>query len=121
MERPSVDEIKSVESSTVELESWQPDGVTILEGEPAGRGFTLFEDFEHGARGTGVFECDPSKTTYTLEYNEIIFVLEGEVTIELENGSKVDLKAGMQAFLPAGHTSTWTFHTRFREVWVLAD
>jgi uncharacterized cupin superfamily protein len=48
-------------------------------------------------------------------------VLEGEVTIELANGSKVDLRPGMQAFLPAGHLSTWTFHSKFREVWVLAD
>jgi uncharacterized cupin superfamily protein len=116
-----MDEILAVESAAVELETWQPEGVTILAGDPAGRGFTLFEDFEHGARGTGVFECDPGKTTYTLEYNEIIYVLEGEVTIELANGSKVDLRPGMQAFLPAGHLSTWTFHSKFREVWVLAD
>lgn len=116
-----MDEIKAVESATVELETWQPDGVTILEGAPAGRGFTLFEDFGQGARGTGVFECDAGKTTYPLEYNEIIYVIEGEVTIELENGSKVDLKQGMQAFLPAGYTSTWTFHSRFREVWILTD
>ncbi|MDN4172360.1 cupin domain-containing protein [Nocardioides sp. SOB77] len=116
-----MDEIKAVESATVDLETWQPVGVTIHEGDPAGRGFTLYESDENGTRGTGVFECDPGKTTYTLEYNEIIYVLEGEVTIELENGSKVDLRAGMQAFLPAGHVSTWTFHTKFREVWVLAD
>lgn len=116
-----MDEIKAVESASVELETWQPDGVTILEGDPAGRGFTLFEDFTNGARGMGVFECDPSKTTYKLEFNEMIYVIEGEVTIELENGSKVELKAGMQAFLPAGHISTWTFHTKFREVWILAD
>lgn len=116
-----MDEIKAVESASVELETWQPEGTTILEGDPAGRGFTLFEDLNNGARGTGVFECDPGKTTYKLEFNEIIYVLEGKVTIELENGSKVDLKAGMQAFLPAGHISTWTFHTKFREVWILAD
>ncbi len=116
-----MDEIKAVESASVELEQWQPDGVTILQGDPAGRGFTLFEDFTNGARGTGVFECEPSKTSYVLEFNEIIYVLEGEVTIELENGSRVDLRPGMQAFLPAGHMSTWTFHTKFREVWVLAD
>lgn len=116
-----MDEIRAVESARVELESWQPEGVTVLDGTPNGRGFTLFEDFDKGARGTGVFECEPSKTTYELEYNEIIYVLEGEVTIELENGSKVDLKPGMQAFLPAGHVSTWTFYSKFREVWVLAD
>ncbi|GGB21665.1 hypothetical protein GCM10011492_09450 [Flexivirga endophytica] len=116
-----VEKILSATASEVTLETWQPEGVTILEGDPSGRGFTLHEDFAEGARGTGIFECAPSKTTYRLEFNEIIYVLAGEATIEIENGSRVDLKAGDFAFLPAGHMSTWTFHTRFREFWVLAD
>lgn len=116
-----LNEIRSATASDVELESWQPEGVTILAGEPAGRGFTLYEDFDSGARGAGIFECEPSTTTYQLEFNEIIHVLEGEVTIEIDTGSRVDLKPGDIAFLPAGHLSTWTFHSRFREFWVLAD
>lgn len=116
-----LNEIRSAHALTVELEPWQPEGVTILEGNPAGRGYTLYEDFENGARAAGVFECDPSKTTYLLEHNEIIQVLEGEATIEIDNGSRVDLKPGDIAFLPAGHLSTWTFHTTFREFWILAD
>lgn len=116
-----LDEIKAAATQDVTLETWQPDGVTILEGDPAGRGFTLHEDYEDGARGAGFFECDPSKTTYMLETNEIIYVIEGEVTIELDNGSRVELKPGSSAFLPAGHMSTWTFHSKFREFWVLAD
>lgn len=115
------DEIKSATAAEVTLVSWQPDGVTLLDGDPAGRGFTLYEDYQNGARGTGIFECDPSKTTYRLDFNEIIYVLEGEATIEIDNGSRVHVKAGDMAFLPAGHLSTWTFHTRFREFWVLAD
>lgn len=116
-----VDKILTATASTVSLETWQPDGVTVLDGDPSGRGFTLYEDFADGARGTGFFECDPSKTTYRLEFNEIIYVLEGEATIEIDSGSKVDVKAGDIAFLPLGHMSTWTFHTKFREFWVLAD
>jgi uncharacterized cupin superfamily protein len=103
------------------LEDWQPEGVTIHEGEPNGRGFTLFEDYEGGARATGIFECDPARTTYMLEYNEIIHVLEGSATIELDNGSRVELQPGDIAFLPKGHLSTWTFHSRFKEFWALAD
>lgn len=116
-----MNEIKAASAADVALETWQPDGVRILSGDPAGRGFTLHEDFENGARGAGIFECEASKTSYVLETNEIIYVLEGEVTIELDNGSRVDLKIGDMAFLPAGHLSTWTFHTKFREFWVLAD
>lgn len=113
--------IHSANVTTAELEYWQPEGVTILDGDPKGRGFTLYENYDDGARATGIFECDPAKTSYMLEFNEIIHVLEGEATIELEDGSRVDLKPGDIAFLPKGQLSTWTFHTRFREFWVLAD
>lgn len=112
---------KSVSGASAPLESWQPEGVTVLSGNPAGRGFTLFEDFADGARGCGFFECDPAQTTYELTENEMIYVLEGEARIELEDGSAVEVKAGDAAFLPKGHTSTWTFKTRFKEFWVLAD
>lgn len=113
--------LKSVTADSVSLETWQPEGVTVLSGTPAGRGFTLHEDFANGARGCGFFECDPSQTTYELTENEMIYVLEGEARIELEDGSAIEVKAGDAAFLPQGHTSTWTFKTRFREFWVLAD
>lgn len=111
----------SARAAEVPLESWQPEGVTILSGDPAGRGFTLFEDYTDGVRATGVFECDPATTRYTLTDNEIIYVLEGEARIELDNGSVVEVGPGDMAFLPKGHESTWTFKSRFKEFWVLAD
>lgn len=113
--------LHSVSIDSAELETWQPDGVTILSGDPAGRGFTLFEDYTDGARGAGLFECDPGKTQYRLEENEIIHVLDGEARIELDDGTAIEVRAGDIAFLPKGHLSTWTFKTRFKEFWVLAD
>lgn len=114
-------ELKSASAGSALFETWQPDGVIVHSGEPAGRGFTLHEDYTNGSRGCGFFECDPAKTTYELTENEMIYVLEGEARIELEDGSAIEVKAGDAAFLPKGHMSTWTFHTRFREFWVLAD
>lgn len=113
--------LKSATAATATMETWQPDGVTILSGEPAGRGFTLHEDRSDGARGCGFFECDPAQTRYELTDNEMIYVLEGEARIELEDGTAIEIKAGDAAFLPKGHMSTWTFKTRFREFWVLTD
>lgn len=113
--------LKSATATSVQFESWQPEGVTVLSGSPAGRGFTLHEDFTNGARGCGFFECEPSQTTYMLTENEMIYVLEGEARIELDDGSAIEVKTGDAAFLPQGHTSTWTFRTKFREFWVLAD
>jgi len=114
-------EIRKATIATTALESWQPVGVTIHEGNPDGYGFTLFEDYEDGARAAGIFECEPARTTYMLEFNEIIHVPEASVTIELDTASRVDLEPGDIAFLPKGHLSTWTFHTRFKEFWILAD
>ena len=113
--------IASASGGNVELELWQPEGVTILDGDPRGRGYTLHEDFSDGSRACGFFECDPGKTTYHLEYNEYLHVIEGEARIELDDGSAVDLRPGDIAYLPKGHLSTWTFHTRFKEFWVLCD
>ncbi|MER5438429.1 cupin domain-containing protein [Streptomyces sp. NPDC002790] len=106
---------------TTPLETWQPEGVTLRSGTPAGRGFTLFEDHRDGARATGFFECDPAVTEYLLEYNEFIYVIEGQARVELDDGSAVELGPGDCAFLPKGHRSTWTFRSTFKEFWVLCD
>ena len=90
-------------------------------GEPNGRGFTLNEVGEgDGFVGVYVFECDPAKTSYKLEQNEILHVLEGEVEIRLDDGSKVELAPGGVAFLPKGQTSHWWFKTRFKELAIVA-
>lgn len=116
---PDGDGIRSVSAAAAPLESWQPEGVTILRGDPAGRGFTLFEQQAGPFFGTGVFACDPATTTYELTENEIIYVVEGSVSIALDEGAAVHLTVGDLAFLPKGHTSTWTFHSSFKEVWFL--
>ncbi|MBS1886161.1 MAG: DUF861 domain-containing protein [Actinobacteria bacterium] len=103
------------------LEPWQPEGVTIHEGEPNGRGFTLHEAGEgDGFVGAYLFECDPGRTSYRLVQNEILHVLEGEVEITLDDGSKVELSPGGVAFLTKGQMSHWWFKTRFKEMAIVA-
>jgi uncharacterized cupin superfamily protein len=105
----------------VELEPWQPEGVTILEGDPQGRGATIHEAEQEGHFvGVYVFACQPARTSYLLEQNEILHVLEGEVEITLDDGSKVELRPGGVAFLPKGQTSYWWFKTPFRELAIVS-
>ncbi|PKV95496.1 MULTISPECIES: cupin domain-containing protein [Amycolatopsis] len=113
--------IRSVTTSEAPLEVWQPEGVTVLDGNPHGHGFTLFEQTVGPAFATGVFACQPSTTTYELTSNEIIYVLQGSVSIALDGQEAVELTTGDLALLPKGHQSTWTFHTPFKEVWFLVD
>lgn len=113
--------IPSASIDSTELEPWQPEGVTILDGEPRGRGYVLYEDWgEDGVVVTGIFACEPATTRYRLEQRETIHVLEGQVRIELDSGDAVELGPGDIATLPAGHMSTWTFRTPFKEFFVLS-
>jgi uncharacterized cupin superfamily protein len=114
-------QIRKIAAASAPLESWQPVGVTIHEGDPDGHGYTLAEREEAPEFGTGIFACQPGKTTYELVSNEIIYVLEGSVTIQLEGQEPVDMEVGDLVFLPKGNTSTWTFHEPFKEVWFLVD
>ena len=103
------------------LEPWQPEGVTIHEGDPQGRGATVSETGDGDAFvGVYIFECDPGRTSYVLAQNEIIHCLEGEADITLDDGSTVELRPGTVAVLPKGQTSHWWFKTRFKEVAVVA-
>jgi len=105
----------------LELAPWQPEGVTIVEGDPQGRGATIHEAAQDGRFvGVYVFACQPARTSYVLEHNEILHVLEGEVEISLDDGSTVHLGPGDVAFLPKGHTSHWWFKTPFRELAIVS-
>lgn len=113
--------IPAIHIDQAKLEPWQPDGVTIYEGEPNGRGYTLSETGDGTAFvGVYVFECDPARTSYVLEQNEIIHCLEGEAEITLDDGSKVELSPGRVAMLPKGQTSHWVFKSRFKELAIVA-
>jgi hypothetical protein len=115
-----VSTIQKITVGNAPLESWQPDGVTIRSGNPDGHGFVLHEQ-DTPSFGTGIFACEPAATSYELTSNEIIYVLEGSVSIALDDGDPIHIKQGDLAFLPKGHTSHWTFHGKFKEVWFLVD
>lgn len=114
-------EITSVTAASVPLVKWQPTGVTVHKGVPDGHGFTLHEAPSNGTFATGIFTCEASQTSYELISNEIIYVLEGSVSIALDDGAPTLINTGDMAFLPKGHTSHWTFHSAFREVWFTVD
>lgn len=113
--------IMKISASKAPLESWQPDGVTVLEGKPDGHGYTLFERTSAPQFGTGIFTSQPSTTTYELVDNEIIYVVEGSATLRLGDKDPVSVTAGDLVFLPKGHTSTWVFHEPFKEIWFLVE
>ena len=120
-------QIHSINVADAPLERFDPPGMTVLGEDPQGRTFTLAQDgpdgdgFQPGGYATGVMACSPGKVSYFLTQRETLQVLEGEVRIELDNGEVVELGPGDLATLPAGHMSTWTFKSDYKELWVLSS
>jgi uncharacterized cupin superfamily protein len=55
----------------------------------------------------GLWRSEPTTFPYEFAACESLYVLEGAVTISLEDGSSQELKPGDAASFPAGTKSTW--------------
>jgi uncharacterized cupin superfamily protein len=61
----------------------------------------------------------PEKVAWSPPAREVIVVLSGEASIEIEDGPTLELSAGSAASLPAGARATWRCSPDFVEFWVL--
>jgi len=50
---------------------------------------------------------------------EVILVLEGAATIEIDDGPTLELKVGDIASMPEGAVTTWHLTPGFKELWVI--
>lgn len=78
----------------------------ILEGNPAARSIPLARA-EDGNFSCGLWDCQAGKFKFIFPTDEIIQILEGEVTIE-EKGRIHTLRVGDVAFFPEGLETYWT-------------
>jgi uncharacterized cupin superfamily protein len=72
-----------------------------------------------GSVWAGVVTIEPVTIHYTFKGDETIHVLDGEVSITVNDETTVDLKAGDVASFAKGARSTWVVKTHFREFFVL--
>jgi quercetin dioxygenase-like cupin family protein len=103
--------------SNVATDDWRPD-------PEVGGGAEEHVLFETEALRAGLsrFPEDPSPhpIVWTLPATEVLFVLEGEARIQIEDGPLLELKPGDLACLPKGAVTTWHLTLPFKEMWVLA-
>lgn len=78
----------------------------ILEGNPVARSLPLTRASD-GNLSSGLWDCQAGKFTFIFGYDEIVHILEGEVTVE-EKGRTRTLQAGDVAFFPEGLETRWT-------------
>ena len=88
-------------------------------GNLVARGFEYFYS-EDGNMGIGVWESKPGEMTYTdLEYDELMYVLDGAIVMTNEQGLTETFRAGEGLVLPKGWTGTLAVpEGGVRKIWV---
>ena len=88
-------------------------------GDLVARGFEYFYS-EDGNMGIGVWESKPGEMTYTdLEYDELMYVLDGTIVMTNEQGLTETFGPGEGLVLPKGWTGTLAVPDGgVRKIWV---
>jgi uncharacterized cupin superfamily protein len=88
-------------------------------GNLMARGHEYFYS-EDGNFGLGVWESKPGETSYTdLEYDELMYVLDGAIVMTDEQGNSETYAAGEGVVLPKGYTGTLAVpEGGVRKIWV---
>ena len=97
-----------------EFEPYEPEF-----GDLMARGHEYFYS-DDGNFGLGVWESKPGETTYTdLEYDELMYVLEGAIVMTDEQGNSERYGSGEGVVLPKGFTGTLAVpEGGVRKIWV---
>ncbi len=72
-----------------------------------------------GSVWAAIVTIEPVTIYYTFKGDETIHVLEGEVSVTVDDDRTVDLRAGDVASFKKGARSKWVVKTPFREFFVL--
>lgn len=77
----------------------------ILEGEPDTRCLFTAQSADEGAVA-GFWSCEPGRYEFEFDYDEFVYLIEGELTVT-QGDHSFSLKAGDTAHFPQGITTIW--------------
>jgi hypothetical protein len=75
------------------------------------------ELWAEGGASAGVWQCAPGPSRWTLETNEVIYLVAGRMTVTPEGGESAEIGVGDMAVFPKGWTGTWDIHETVRKVY----
>ena len=113
-----MDALKSTPVSNVGTTQYEP---FMAEGKKFGDIHWLRT--ESGGEGmllTGFWSHEPADLPYVFTGDETVYVLEGEVTVDVDGGDSVTLRAGDVASFTKGQTSTWRITRPFKKFFVVS-
>jgi uncharacterized cupin superfamily protein len=100
-------------AADADLEDWGPLDEATGE-EMATHGVELWVDGESSA---GIWQCAPGPSRWTLETNEVIYLVAGRMTVTPDGGEPAQIGVGDMAVFPKGWTGTWELHETVRKAY----
>jgi uncharacterized cupin superfamily protein len=91
-------------------------GSSVIEGDPAQAISVLFRGGSAGSDvWSSIWSTEPCTLRYTPAADSLMYIIEGDVDVELDDGTTRKVGAGDVVVMPKGVTSTWHIKTFFRE------
>jgi uncharacterized protein len=101
------------DAGDAELEDWGP--LEEATADPmATHGLEVWVDGESSA---GIWQCAPGPSRWSLETNEVIYLVAGRMTVTPDDGASSEIGVGDVAVFPKGWTGTWDIHETVRKVY----
>lgn len=90
----------------------------ILAGAPEARGKILVQSADQ-CLSSGLWECTAGEFRWTFAWDEFVYILEGEVSIQEEGGQTHTLGPGDIAHFPLGLVTRWTVPRHVKKAFTL--
>lgn len=100
-------------AADAELEDWGP----LDEATGAPMATSGLEVWVDGDSSAGIWQCAPGPSRWTLETNEVIYLVAGRMTVTPDGGEAAEIGVGDVAVFPKGWTGTWDIHETVRKVY----
>lgn len=103
-----------VDPAQVAMSTWE--GTAVIEGDPHQEFSILFRGGSEGsALWSAVWSTEPCTLRFAPKQDCLMYVIEGDVDVDLENGKIAKVGPGMVVAMPKGIWTTWQFNSFFRE------
>ena len=93
-------------------------GISVTAGAPEGSGKVTYQTSDKLVSG-GVWGCSPGTFELTFGWDEMFYLLEGEITIEQEGAQPITVRPGDFLMCPEGTKSRWIVKKACKKVFVL--
>ncbi len=111
-------QIQMAQASQGELPDMPIDPAWVLAGSPVAKGAVLVQSADK-LLSSGLWSCTAGRFRWEFSWDEFVYVLEGEVTIQQQGGASCVLRPGDFAHFPRGLITEWLVPKFVRKAFTL--